>query len=151
MIKVEFTPEKWEDIRNTLQLTETTDYSVIKSPSEITSNVLTGEANALRAYIELKREGDAIAEALKQIQPMAIAEAEKYPEKTFKAFGATVEKRSAAATWDFSTCAAYEQAKKRLKYIEEIAKAGGGYDAETTEEIGKAIRIEGKSTIAVKL
>jgi hypothetical protein len=46
---------------------------------------------------------------------------------------------------------AYSQAKERLKYIEKIAQAGGGYDNVTSEEIGKAVKIEGKQSIAIKI
>lgn len=44
----------------------------------------------------------------------------------------------------------YFDLKNRLKYVEKIAQAGGGFD-DAGNEIGKAIRIEGKQTIAIKL
>jgi hypothetical protein len=119
--------------------------------NELATKVVNGDVNPLKAYIELKNAQAELEAALKTVQPLAIDEADKYKEKSFKAFGAIIEKRNAPSTWDFSQVAAYQQAKQRLKYIEDVSKAGGGYDAETTEEITKAIRIEGKSSIAVKL
>ena len=114
------------------------------------SKVKEGELNALTLYIELKQLEIQLSEAIKDVQPLAIDEALKYPEKSFVKDNAIIEKRSTPSTWDFSGVLAYEQAKKRLKYIEDIAKAGGGYDTETTEEIGNAVKIEGKQTISIK-
>ena len=110
-----------------------------------------GETNPLSVYIQLKRAEKELKAAIELVQPLAIDEADKYSEKTFKFQGAVIEKKSAPSTWDFSEVAAYTQAKERLKYIETISKAGGGADANTGEVIDKAIKIDGKSTITVKL
>lgn len=110
-----------------------------------------GEVSALKAYIELKKALSEIEDAIKIVNPLAIDEAAKYNEKSFKLHGAIVEKRNSPSTWDYSECGALIQAKERVKYIEKIAQMGGGYDNVTTEEIGKAFKIEGKSIIAVKL
>lgn len=151
MIKVAFTPEKWEAVRNHLELTEGIDYERVLSFSEIAENVENGEVNALKEFISLKRQGNDLAEALKIIQPLAIDEAEKYPQKSFKAFGAIVEKKNAAGTWDYSVVSAWNAAKERLEWVQKMAQAGGSADAESGEIIEKAIKIEGKSTIAIKL
>ena len=45
---------------------------------------------------------------------------------------------------------AYEDAKKKVSYIEKIAQAGGGVDTETGEEITAATKINGKTTIFIK-
>lgn len=119
--------------------------------AEISDQVVNGEINALKAFVELKMAAAELDSALKIIQPLAIDEASNYPEKSFKAFGAVIEKRNAASSWDYSGVTAYQQAKERLKYIEKVAQAGGGFDATTTEEIGKAVKIEGKATIAISL
>ena len=119
--------------------------------TELSNQVASGELNALKTFIMLKKEFDNLSDALKIVQPLAVDEALKYPEKSFKIDGAIVEKRNAASTWDYSQVEAYAQAKDRLKYIEKIAQAGGGYDNVTSEEIGKAIKIDGKQTIAIKI
>lgn len=118
---------------------------------ELIQDVQQGRLNALQKYVELKEMQSEIEDALKSIQPLAIDEADKYPEKSFKMYGALIEKRAAPATWDYANCLAYQQAKKRLKYIEDIAKAGGGADTDSGEIIDKAFKIEGKANIAVKI
>lgn len=119
--------------------------------TEISDQVVNGEVNALKAYIELKQASAQLEAALKIVYPLAIDEAGKYSEKTFKAFGATIEKRNGPSQWDYSGVLAYQQAQERLKYIQKIAQAGGGFDAQTTEQIEKAVKIEGKTTIAISL
>ena len=118
---------------------------------DIQDGVEQGNVNPLEAYVELKAIENTLKEVMAKVQPLAITEADKYNEKSFKAFGAVIEKRSAPATYDMSHINAYLTAKEKVKYIETIAKAGGGIDPETGQEIEKAIRVEGKSTIAVKI
>ena len=118
---------------------------------ELAKQVQDGEVNPLSAYIQLKKMEAEMKTAMSTIQPLAIDEADKWKEKTFKMEGALVEKRSSPCTWDYSEVAAYNQAKERLKYIEKVAQIGGGVDPQTGEEINKAFKIEGKSIIAVKL
>lgn len=118
---------------------------------DIKDAVEQGTVNPLEAYVELKSIENTLKEVISTVQPLAITEAEKWKEKSFKAFGAVIEKRNAPATYEMSHINAYITAKEKVKYIETIAKAGGGIDPETGQEIEKAIRIEGKSTIAVKI
>ena len=118
---------------------------------ELKDSVEQGNVNPLEAYVELKSIENTLKEVMATVQPLAITEADKYAEKSFKAFGAVIEKRSAPATYDMNHINAYLSAKEKVKYIETIAKAGGGIDPETGQEIEKAIRVEGKSTIAVKV
>lgn len=151
MISVTFTPEKWEAIRNTLELTEGSDYTPALSFAEIAQKVEDGEVNALKEYIELKRLSNSLSDALTVIQPLAIDEADKYKEKSFKAFGAIVEKKNAAGSWDYTGVAAWNAAKERLKWVEKMAQTGGAADSDSGEIIEKAVKIEGKSTIAIKL
>lgn len=118
---------------------------------KLSQQVIDGEIDPLKTYIELKKAETEIASAIKSVQDYAIAEAEKYDGKSFKAFGAMVEKKNAACTWKYDGISAYETAKNRLKYVQDIAQAGGGIDPETGEMIEKAYRVEGKSTIAIKI
>lgn len=118
---------------------------------ELALSVQAGDCDPLSAYVELKKIEAELEQAIKIVQPLAINEADKWKEKSFKAFGAIIEKKSAACRWDYSNVAAYNHAKAKLEYIQKIAQAGGGFDAETTEQVEAAIKIEGKATISIKL
>ncbi len=118
---------------------------------ELAQQAVDGERNALQVFIELKQAEADLKYAMAVVQPLAIDEADKYAEKSFKAFGAIIEKRSSPSTWDYTQVAAFNAAKARLEYIQKIAQAGGGADSDTGEVIDKAIKISGKSTIAINL
>ena len=109
--------------------------------------VLNGELNALSTYIALKRQQMALGSALDAIKDLATDEANKYPEKTFKAFGATIEKKSGASRWDYSGVEEWIKAKERIKQIETISQVGGM--DESGNEIQKAFKVSGPSTIAI--
>jgi len=125
--------------------------TIIMELLQLALSAKSGDCDPLSAYVELKKIEDELNQALKMVQPLAIDEAEKWKEKSFKYAGAIIEKKSAASRWDYSHIPAWQTAKSKLTYVEKIAQAGGGYDEETTEQIEKAVKIEGKSTIAVKL
>lgn len=116
---------------------------------ELVSLVESGEINALNAYVILKQEEKMISEAIKLVQPLAISEADKYPEKSFKAFGAMIEKKNAASRWDYSNVQEWLLAKERLKQIETIAQVGGMDDS--GNEIQRANKVLGNSTISITL
>ncbi len=109
--------------------------------NEIIKQVKDGELNSLSIYVDLKRFEKGLKDALDTIKPFAEEEASKYPEKTFKAFGATIEKKSGVKEW-VST-------KERLKQIETIAQVGGM--DESGNEIQRAFKVPGKDTIAISL
>lgn len=113
--------------------------------------VIDGNLKALEAYVNLKKIEKIVSEQLKIIQPYAINEAELWHEKSFKFLDCTIEKRNSPSTWDYSNVNAYKTAKEHLKYIEKISQIGGGIDPTTGEEIEKAVKIDGKSTISVKI
>lgn len=118
---------------------------------ELATEVANGDINALEGYIILKQSEKQLEEALAIVQPLAIAEADKYAEKTIHAYGAIIEKRSAPSRWDYSSVAAWNQAKERLDYIQKIAQAGGGADTDSGEIIDKAFKVPGKAIIAVSI
>ncbi len=150
MINISFTEEKWEAIRNTLELSPS-DYQNLLDYETLAGRVKEGDMNALKIYVRLKRDADELSKAMAIVQPLAIDEAEKYKEKSFKAYGAVIEKKNAAGSWDYSMVSAWNAAKERLKWVEKMAQAGGSADADSGEIIEKAVKIEGKSTIAIKL
>ena len=73
---------------------------------QLSQQVVSGDVDALKAYIQLKQAEKEIAEAIKVVQPLAIDEADKYSGKTFQAFGAIIEKKNGAQTmhrsWELS-------------------------------------------------
>lgn len=114
---------------------------------ELSEKVKEGVLNPLRVYIDLMKQQKQIAEALDEVKGLAINEALNYPEKTFKMSGAIVEKRSTPSTWDYSNVQQYQEAKQRLAYIQKLAQIGGM--DESGNEVPKAVKIEGKQTIAI--
>ena len=116
----------------------------------ISNEVVEGNMNPLEAFTILRKHLADLEEAIEVVKPLAIDEAGKYGSKSFSAFGANFELRNGPGQWKY-TGAAYNEAKARLKYIEDIAKIGGGADANTGEIIEPANKIEGKSTIAITL
>lgn len=117
--------------------------------NEIIKQVKDGELNSLSIYVDLKRFEKGLKDALDTIKPFAEEEASKYPEKTFKAFGATIEKKSGASRWDYSGVSEWVATKERLKQIETIAQVGGM--DESGNEIQRAFKVPGKDTIAISL
>lgn len=116
----------------------------------ISNEVVEGNMNPLEALVILRKHLADLEEAIDIVKPLAIDEASKYGQKSFSAFGASFELRNGPGQWKFQG-SVYAEAKARLKYIEDIAKAGGGADANTGEIIEPANKVEGKSTIAITL
>lgn len=84
--------------------------------------VLDGETDALSAYITLKEIEKDLADALKKVQPLALEAARAYEEKTFNAFGAKITVKKSAGRWKFDHIESYNEAKEKLKKVEELAK-----------------------------
>ena len=114
---------------------------------DLLQGVKDGEINPLEAYIILKNQQTILESALKQVQDQAIDEGLKYGEKSFTAFGAKIEMRSAPAVYKFDETV--QQFEARLKAMKDQAKIGSFVDPDTGVEIGKAIKIDGKQTISI--
>lgn len=110
-----------------------------------------GDCDALQAYKTLKFIEDELKRAIAIVQPLAINEADKYPGKQIDFPDAIIEKRSAPARWEYKHIPAWQEAQKRLEWVQKIAQAGGGADPDSGEIIDRAVKIEGKATIAVTL
>ena len=120
--------------------------------NEITQLVLNGEKDALLAYIELKSIEKEVKASLEKIKDLAIAEAEKFGEKSFKAFGAKVELRNSAGRWDFKHLEWYRHGKHQEDLAKEsfnANKKGMTYSNEDGEVIEPAKFNPGKLTIAI--
>lgn len=116
---------------------------------ELALSAQAGDCDALSAYIELKKIEAELKQALEMVQPLAIYEADKWKEKSFSYAGAIIEKRSAPATYKYS--GSVLKLQEKLKNWQEKAKIGTFVDEESGEVIDQAVKIEGKTTIAVKL
>lgn len=116
-----------------------------------TQQVIDGYLNPLEFYIELKKIEKQLKESFDIVQSLAIIEADKFNGKSFEFKGAIIEKKNGASTWNYENVNAFLQCKEKLNYIQKVSQLGGGIDPETGEEIGKAIKVEGKSTISVRL
>lgn len=117
---------------------------------EIIQSVKDGNGNPLEAYVLLKAFQEQVEEGLKELKDLAMNEAEKYG-KSFDKFGAHIELRNAPSRWNFKGISAIESAEKKLAYLQNLAKIGGGVDVETGEEVPAASKVEGAQTIAIKL
>jgi hypothetical protein len=114
---------------------------------DLLQGVKDGEINPLEAYIILKNQQTILESALKQVQEQAIDEGLKYGEKSFSAYGAKVEMRSAPAVYKFDETV--QQFEARLKAMKDQSKIGSFVDPDTGVEINKAVKIEGKQTISI--
>ena len=119
----------------------------LESIYDLIQGVKEGEINPLEAYIILKHQQINLESAIKQVQDLAINEGLKYGEKSFEAFGAKVEMRSAPSTYKFDETV--QQFEARLKSMKDQAKIGSFVDPDTGVEINKAIKIDGKQTISI--
>lgn len=89
---------------------------------EIITQVQSGDKSALVAYAELKNIEKELKAALAEIQPDAVADAERYGEKTFNAHGYSFELRQGSRRWNFKNIPAWGQKKSELAEIEDKAK-----------------------------
>ena len=81
-----------------------------------------GDIDPLLAYVELKRIAKVLEESLKQIQPLALAEANKYGQKSFKAFGYSITLKANPGQWKYDQCPDVLTASENLKALQESAK-----------------------------
>jgi hypothetical protein len=127
--------------------------TIIETIRSMAGQVIDGETSALKTYIEFKALEKELKAAIDTVQKNAIDEAGNYG-KSFKLHGASIEVRNAASRWEFKNVHQVVEAQKTLKQFEELAKqaASGAevYDKDGVR-IEPAVKIEGKTTIAVSL
>lgn len=117
-----------------------------------------GYLDSLKTYVDLKR-FEAVFESVKDnVYSKAIDEADKYEGKSFKAFGANIEKSSAGAKWDFKEISNWQKLEKDKKEYEEklktsykMAEKGDVYVTEGGEVIPVPKHTPGKTIIKVKI
>ena len=110
--------------------------------NELLENVEGGTACPLRTYIELKDLANVLTATMKKVETLAMDEADKYPERTFDYFGATVSKSSTGARYNWEDDKVYKSLKVDLDMRQEQLKRAVKYDEliideETGEQIPK--------------
>jgi len=95
---------------------------MIKEILKLADDAQQGLSDPLRSYIELKRIEKVLENCMKVVQPLAVQDAYKYPEKIIEMEGVNVQKGKAAGKWDYSTNPLYAQKKQELKELEEMGK-----------------------------
>ncbi len=127
--------------------------SALYDIAAIKDNAIEGKINAIEAYVQLKTLEKVIKEAIDKIQELAIDEGLKYNQKSFVAYGATVEMKSAPSRWDYSKCMQVQHLSAKLKTMQELSQLAVNskmYD-EDGLLIEPASKIEGKQSIAITL
>lgn len=123
----------------------------------------TGDYDPLREFLTMKRLAYYLDELMTNIKAAALKEAIRYTAggkiKTIEVFGATINVKRSATTWDFAPCVEVMQLEKdietlkaQVKAIRELQKTGKYIDQITGEEIPKAICSHGgEETFSVTL
>jgi len=117
-----------------------------------------GHMDALKAFIELKASAKLMADALKQIEELAIDELRNYPKGKAEMLGAVAEIRNTAGRYSFKHVDEWNNAKAIISQVETDAKEAFKlrlkgqtlYDADGVE-ITPADFTEGKETVFVTL
>lgn len=82
----------------------------------------TGDLNALQGFADMRAVIAAAQDALKEIEELALAEAEKYPGKTFEHGGLTFTRTEGKRAFKFDHLKEWADTKRTLSTIEERAK-----------------------------
>lgn len=117
-----------------------------------------GNIDALAAYIAFDRIAKAAEDFKNLLKDNALAEADKWSEKTFSYMGVEVQKKAGPGRWDFKGVKAWAEAKANLSAIEERAKAAAEmylkFGTQAVSEDGELINVAkytaGKDTLAIK-
>ena len=109
--------------------------------NDIANNVIQGMTDPLIAYAELKEYKREIEQAIKDIEPIALEESEKYG-KSFELHGIKFERRNGATRYDFKHIEKWQMMHQELKNFEMQSKQalaamkhGANYIDENGEQI----------------
>ena len=89
---------------------------------ELTQNVIDGEESPFKALSILKQIENDVKECIKEINPIAIEESEKY-DKTFELHGLKIERVSGRKVWNFKNIEEWKKHDEAKKDCEEKYKA----------------------------
>ncbi len=130
--------------------------SIIGRAEALSGSVLAGEGDALLAYADLRAAQGAIAEALKSIEDIALAEARKYG-KSFDRHGLNWTVSEGRRAYKYDHLHDWSEAKAALTRIEERAKQaaiaysnGMGMHTDDGEVIEAAIVTYGKASLSIR-
>lgn len=123
--------------------------------SETTQQVLDGEFDPLEAYALMKDLKQHLDSCINQVFEIALVEADKFEGKQFQYKGINFEKRDGRANYNFKGISQWSEAYKKLKRIEEIAKASAkngsiSVDPDTGEQIDPCKITYSKPSLVVK-
>ena len=109
--------------------------------NDIANNVIQGMTDPLIAYAELKEYKREIEQAIKDIEPIALEESEKYG-KSFELHGIKFERRNGAVRYDFKHIEQWQMIHQELKNFEMQSKQalaalkhGANYIDENGEQV----------------
>ena len=129
-----------------------------ESLSQAVQEVLDGNADPLEVWAALKDVEKHLSECKAQIEGAVMAEADKYPEKTFKHGAFTFTKVEGRAMYKYDHLPMWVAMRDEMKDFEEKAKAaarnlqiGAQMVTEDGEVIDPAIVTYSKPSISVKL
>lgn len=141
----------------------TTQTQIDVFSDQVIESVRQGETNPLEVLVILKAFEKATERILKEVRENYVRESEKYPEKSFEAFGAKLEKAEVGTTYDYSVCndpiynrlkqvfsEANDQVKEREAFLRTIKQSMTIVD-ESTGEAATIIPPLKKSTSSVKV
>jgi len=89
----------------------------------ITLAVENGEIDALEAFVNLKKLEEIVKQAKKRIDDLAIDEANKYGEKTFRFLDSEITIKSSAGRYDYSHLPEITSKEAELKLLKDKHKA----------------------------
>lgn len=82
----------------------TTQTQIDVFSDQVIESVRQGETNPLEVLVILKAFEKATERILKEVRENYVREADKYPEKSFEAFGAKLDKAEVGTSYDYSVC-----------------------------------------------
>lgn len=146
-----------------LALMPASQAQVDKFSDELIRAVKDGEMNPLQLRATLKATEMVIARVNKETQWEQLTEADKYPERTFEAFGCKIEKAELGTSYDYESCGdpvyahrlkIQEEATKQVKEREAWLKAVKEPMNFIVEDTGEVVKITPpikKSTSGLKI
>lgn len=114
-----------------LRLLATTQTEIDRFSDGLIQSVKEGESNPLEILIMLRAFEKVSKRVLSEIDENYLKEADKYPEKKFELFGATIEKAEVGTKYDYAVCddtiyerleVEFETAKRKLDERKEFLK-----------------------------
>lgn len=107
--------------------------------SQIVQDVIDGNENPLVAFAVLKTHAKDVANALKEIEDVAMTEASHYGEKKFTDHGHTFELRDGSRRHSFKHLDHWVEKNAELKAIETLAKQAATANATMVDDNGEII------------